>query len=74
MADLTGNLIDESDAEILHRALRSNSTVTTLDLRGNTGIGESSESVQAIFRLTRENEVKGRLAADLGYTAVGGAR
>jgi Ran GTPase-activating protein (RanGAP) involved in mRNA processing and transport len=38
--DLTGNRLDESDAEILHKAVTNNHTITTLDLRGNAGITE----------------------------------
>lgn len=39
--DLTANRFDEADAVILHRALASNSTLTTLDMRGNTGIASN---------------------------------
>lgn len=56
--DLSGNALDESDMEVVRRAVSANTTLTSLDLRGNTGVAPTSENVQAIMATVRANEVR----------------
>lgn len=64
--DVSGNRLDDSDAQILYHALASNTTLMSIDLRGNPSVQLDGEFTQGIMQATRRNEVRMRVSAELG--------
>jgi hypothetical protein len=67
--DLSGNALDDSDLEVIRRAVASNTTLTSLDVRGNSGVAVGSAHLAALVAAVRANEVRARDAVAAGGQA-----
>ena len=61
--DMSGNRLNESDADLLKDALQESVSLTALDLRANPDIPASSDALAEILRTTRRNELHQRKLA-----------
>lgn len=61
--DMSGNRLNETDADLIKDALQESVSLTALDLRANPDIPSTSDALAEILRTTRRNELHQRKLA-----------
>jgi len=61
--DMSGNRLNEGDAELIKDALQESVSLTALDLRANPDVPATSDALAEILRTTRRNELHQRKLA-----------